>query len=105
MRFISFLAAVAALSTSVVAGSQSAPAAPAPVAAPAPAAAPATPATPNPDDQIRCRSIPVTGSLVRRERTCKTVREWRRLADRGNDVAREAVGAGSMCSSGTCGGG
>ena len=101
MRFISFLAAVAALSTSVVAGSQSAPAAPAPVAA----AAPATPATPNPDDQIRCRSIPVTGSLVRRERTCKTVREWRRLADRGNDVAREAVGAGSMCSSGTCGGG
>lgn len=55
-------------------------------------ATPAAPATPaNPDDVIRCRSMEVTGSLARRERVCKTVGEWRRLADRGNDTAREII--------------
>lgn len=41
------------------------------------------------DTTIKCRSIAVTGSLVKKERTCKTVAEWRRLRERGNDVARE----------------
>lgn len=58
----------------------------------APAATSATPpAQTNPDDVVRCRSIEVTGSLARRERVCKTVGEWRRLADRGNDNAREII--------------
>lgn len=43
------------------------------------------------DTTIKCRSISVTGSLARKERTCKTVAEWRRLRERGSDVAREIV--------------
>ena len=43
------------------------------------------------DPEMVCRRIAVTGSLVRKERVCKTQGEWRRLADRGNAVAREIV--------------
>lgn len=58
----------------------------------APAATQAAPARPANDDQtIRCRRIEVTGSLVGGQRVCKTNAEWRRLADRGNDYAREMV--------------
>ena len=57
------------------------------------------------DQQIRCRRIPITGSLVRRERVCKTVGEWRRLSDRGNDVARAQMDDGRVCAGGACGNG
>lgn len=43
------------------------------------------------DDEMVCRRIEVTGSLVRRERVCKTRGEWRRLADSGNAGARAIV--------------
>lgn len=71
-----------------------------------PAAETATTAgTANPDDQrIRCRRMGTTGSLVRRERVCKTVGEWRRLGDRGNDTTRELMQDAARCASG-CGGG
>lgn len=58
------------------------------VTAPAPATAPA-----DPDQEIRCRRMAVTGSLARRERVCKTVGEWRRLGERGNDNARDIIDA------------
>ena len=61
--------------------------------APAPTPAPPTSATPDPDQEIRCRRIEVTGSLARRERVCKTVAEWRRLGQAGNDTARDIVDA------------
>lgn len=70
----------------------------------APVASTATPAN-DADQQIRCRRIEVTGSLVRRERICKTVAEWRRLSDRGNDVARAQMDNGRVCAGGTCGNG
>lgn len=61
---------------------------------------------PSDDDQrIRCRRIPVTGSLVRVERVCKTVAEWRRLSERGNDVVRQQHENGLICSGGECRGG
>lgn len=70
------------------------------------AEAPAATAAPSEDDQrIRCRRIEITGSLVRRERVCKTVAEWRRLSERGNDVARDIVGSGNVCAGGSCGNG
>lgn len=56
----------------------------------------------DPDQQIRCRRMPVTGSLVRRERICRTVAEWRRLSDAGNDVARQQAENGLICSGGPC---
>lgn len=62
-------------------------------------------ATPNPDDEIRCRRVAVTGTLISRNRVCKTVGEWRRLAERGNDVARAVVGSGNVCAGGSCGNG
>lgn len=65
-----------------------------------------TPAPANdPDQQIRCRRVEVTGSLVRRERICKTLAEWRRLGDRGNDVVRQQMENGRVCAGGTCGNG
>ncbi len=56
----------------------------------------------DPDQQIRCRRLPVTGSLVRRERVCRTTAEWRRLSDLGNDVARQQAENGLICSGGPC---
>lgn len=59
---------------------------------PPPATTSAVPASaPNPDDQIRCRRMAVTGSIARFERVCKTVGEWRRLAQNGNDAARATI--------------
>ena len=51
----------------------------------------ATSATTNPNDEVRCRRLEVTGSIVRKERVCKTRGEWRRLAEAGNGVARAVV--------------
>lgn len=43
------------------------------------------------DEEQVCKRVPVTGSLVRKERACKTRAEWRRLSERGNSVARAIV--------------
>ena len=70
------------------------------------AAAPLTavpPAATSADDRIRCRALPVTGSLVRTVRACRTVAEWRRIAERGNENARATVESGQICTGGdTC---
>jgi hypothetical protein len=61
-------------------------------------------ASSNPDDiRIRCRRIPITGSHVRAERVCKTVAEWRRLSDRGNDAVRDQADTARICAGGSCG--
>lgn len=77
-------------------------------AAAAQSAAPSSPTANSADDsdqQIRCRRIAVTGSHIRRERVCKTIAEWRRLQDAGNDTARQQVENGRVCAGGQCGGG
>jgi hypothetical protein len=61
--------------------------------------------TDDPEQRVRCRSIQATGSLVRRERVCRTVAEWRRIGQAGNDRARDVVGTGTICSGGQCGNG
>jgi hypothetical protein len=43
------------------------------------------------DQTIRCRTIKVTGSLVKKGRVCKTLAEWRRIIEAGNDIARRLV--------------
>jgi len=40
---------------------------------------------------IRCRAISVTGSLVKRGRVCRTLAEWAKLQDDGNEQARAIV--------------
>ncbi len=47
-----------------------------------------------PDDIVRCRRIAVTGSIVRKERVCRTVGEWRRMGEYGNGIARGIVDQG-----------
>ena len=43
------------------------------------------------DQTIRCRTIKVTGSLVKKGRVCKTVAEWDRIIEAGNENARRLV--------------
>jgi hypothetical protein len=45
----------------------------------------------NPQDKMICRSFPAIGSLVSRNRVCKTKAEWQK--DR--DLLRERVGVNS----------
>lgn len=40
---------------------------------------------------VRCRLIDVTGSLVKKEKTCKTNREWEELRTRGNSDAERFI--------------
>lgn len=79
------------------------------VSPPSLAASPATaadaPAQPAPasvdeDDKIKCRSMAVTGSWAKREKLCLTVAEWKQRGERANEVARDMVDAGRVCS--TC---
>jgi len=45
----------------------------------------------DPDEEMVCRRVEVTGSLARKERVCKTRGEWRRLTDAGNAAARDII--------------
>lgn len=52
------------------------------------------------DQAIRCRPVRVTGSLVKKGKVCKTLAEWRQMADSGNDLARRLVEDGTSRPSG-----
>lgn len=43
------------------------------------------------DSRVRCRRVEVTGSLVKRGRVCRTVREWRAISENGNYNARKMI--------------
>lgn len=49
-----------------------------------------TPVSPDASEKV-CRRIEVTGSLVRKERVCKTKSEWRDIDYFGNRYARAIV--------------
>jgi len=53
-------------------------------------------ATVGPDHRyrIRCRTVAVTGSLVKRGQVCRTTTEWKRLDEMGNEAARMVVEEG-----------
>lgn len=55
----------------------------------------------DPDQVIKCRKYQAPGSLVRKIKTCRTIAEWRRLRQAGNDAARSIVGE-NVCSGGEC---
>lgn len=93
--FLAFAAAATVLATPVFALTQAGDS-----SVPVASTTPTTATTPDPDAEIRCRRIAVTGTLISRNRICKTVGEWRRLANAGNDVARAIVGSGNVCSGG-----
>jgi hypothetical protein len=62
-------------------------AAPPPASAATPAAKPV--AQVRAADRVICRKDDVTGSRVRKQKTCRTQREWDRLSKRGGSVADE----------------
>lgn len=49
----------------------------------------------SPDQEIKCRKVEVTGSLVKKGRVCKTVAEWRAIAENNNVLARKMVEDGT----------
>ncbi len=51
-----------------------------------------------PKDRIVCRSVEVTGSLVKRGKVCKTAGEWNAITRNGNENARAVVDSGLICS-------
>lgn len=75
MRTLFLLSAVLAVAAGTAAQAQSA----------APAASRSDPNT------VRCRQIQVTGSLVKKERVCKTNAEWRAIAEGQNRDADDFI--------------
>lgn len=55
----------------------------------------------DPDQRIKCRKYTASGSLVRKVKMCRTIAEWRKAAQAGNDAARAIVGE-NVCSGGEC---
>ncbi len=55
----------------------------------------------DPDQKIKCRKYLAPGSLVRKIKMCRTIAEWRKAAQAGNDAARYIVGE-NVCSGGDC---
>lgn len=52
------------------------------------------------DNKIRCRKLPVTGSLVKKTKVCRTVAEWRSISEKGNRNARDIIESGNACAGG-----
>jgi hypothetical protein len=90
-----------ALTIGIMASASAQAPATAPVTAPA-AASPGSASTLAPDatlsksDQaMRCRSVKVTGTLVKKGKVCKSLAEWRQITDSGNELARRLVEDGT----------
>lgn len=49
----------------------------------------------DPDQEIKCRKVEVTGSLLKKGKVCRTVAEWRRIIENGNRTARAVVQEGA----------
>ncbi len=45
----------------------------------------------NDPNAVRCRRLEVTGSLVRKERVCKTNAEWRAISEQQNRDADDMI--------------
>lgn len=56
-----------------------------------PQPAPAAKLDPRDPNAVKCRRLEVTGSLVRRERICKTNAEWRAISEQQNRDADDLI--------------
>jgi hypothetical protein len=45
----------------------------------------------NDPNAVRCKRIAVTGSLVRKERTCRTNAEWKKISEQQNRDADDLI--------------
>ncbi len=53
--------------------------------------APAAKLDPRDPNAVKCRRLEVTGSLVRRERVCRTNAEWRAVSEQQNRDADDLI--------------
>ena len=47
------------------------------------------------DNAMRCRTVRVTGSLVKKGKVCKSLAQWRQMTESGNELARHLVEDGT----------
>jgi hypothetical protein len=45
----------------------------------------------NPEDQMVCRRVKETGSLVKSKKTCHTRRQWAYIDDVGQNIGRDLI--------------
>ena len=45
----------------------------------------------NDPNAVRCKRVAVTGSLVRKERTCRTNAEWKKISEQQNRDADDLI--------------
>ena len=57
--------------------------------------------TAEPEQKMKCRKVQMTGSLIRKGKICRTVAEWKRLQELGNDRARMLAGE-HLCMGSEC---
>lgn len=62
-----------------------------PAVAPAQTPAPEAKLDKNDPNAVRCRRLEVTGSLVRKERVCKTNAQWRAISEQQNRDADDMI--------------
>jgi hypothetical protein len=62
-----------------------------PAIAPAQTPAPEAKLDKNDPNAVRCRRLEVTGSLVRKERVCKTNAQWRAISEQQNRDADDMI--------------
>jgi hypothetical protein len=85
VRLLLITVAAAALVATAAIAQTSAPT----TATQAPAAAPAKPL--DPDDQMVCRRVKETGSLVKSQKTCHTRRQWAYIDDTNQSFSRNFI--------------
>lgn len=66
-----------------------------------PTPSPAQPAVVDPDQRIRCRKIPVTGTLAGYTKECHTEAEWRRQDNASSDEGQRIQDKGLITSCGS----
>ena len=45
----------------------------------------------DPSQRIKCRRLAVTGSLIKKQKVCRTIAQWREMSQNGNRFAKDIV--------------
>lgn len=45
----------------------------------------------DPSQRIKCKRFAVTGSLIKKQKVCRTVAEWREITQNGNRYAKDIL--------------
>jgi len=45
----------------------------------------------DPSQRIKCKRLAVTGSLIKKQKVCRTIAQWREMSQNGNRYAKDIV--------------